>query len=206
MTKEDFRALLDEKSNNELVAISLRDDITPFVFATESARWPAFRGEVGAKLGVAATDLRVIGSGRFGFSLKPGNNFKTYTDTSDVDVAIINAALFDELWYGLLAVAYPRPPTLSKIGGWLKERRNEVYTGWLTPLKIKLDLKIYGDAARPLTHLTSNWFRTFQQASRHIPVRHERVNTRLYRTWQHAELYHGHSISMLRQTTTGGPE
>jgi hypothetical protein len=150
-------------------------------------------------------EIRVIGSGRLGFSMKPFNKLKAFTDKSDVDVVVVNSALFDQLWVGLLRAAYPRQPMLDKIGGWLRARRNEVYTGWLTPLAIRLDSAIYGPPARPVQQFSSSWFRAFQGAARHIRLRHERVNSRLYRTWDHAEMYHQHSIAALRASLTPEP-
>src|SRR5205085_560567 len=92
-------------------------------------------------------DIRIVGSGRLGFSLKPGNNLRGFQDTSDIDVVVVNSQAFDELWLAMLRAAYPRPPI--EFGTRLSKGRRDLYTGWLTPEDIRLDLTIYGEKARP---------------------------------------------------------
>ena len=132
--------------------------------------------------------------------MKPWANLKTFTDRSDIDVVIVNSDLFDTLWLALLDAAYPRSGISGKLSGWLKERKSEVYTGWLTPKKIYLDARIVGPKALPVLNLRTRWFNALKKASNHPPERHEDVTGRLYRTWQHAEFYHLHSLDELRKT------
>jgi hypothetical protein len=200
MTSEEFRHLLQQQSDLQLLDPCLHDERTPYVFQPQPAAWDTFRDELGLGLDVSRADIRVVGSARFGFSMRPGRNLKSFGDTSDIDVVIINATLFDRLWLALLDAAYPRPPITEKLGGWLKTRRNELYTGWLTPLEIRLDITIFGLKAKPVLDFKTLWFNALKQASRHPPRRHEDITGRLYRTWQHAELYHLHSLAALRKT------
>jgi hypothetical protein len=151
-------------------------------------------------LGASRDDIRVVGSGRFGFSLKPGGNLKRFADTSDIDVVVVSASLFDELWMALLEAAYPRPPITERLGGWLGRRRSEVYTGWLTPLAIRLDRRIVGSKATPVLDFNFRWFKTLKEASELPLRRHEDISGRLYRTWNHAELYHLSSLAALRSS------
>lgn len=200
MSPEEFRDLAQQQNDAQLLDPCLRDERTPYVFQTKPETWDAFRGELVSRLGVSRNDIRVIGSGRFGFSMKPGKNLKSFADTSDIDVIVVNSNLFDQLWLALLDAAYPRPPVTEMIGGWLGRRRNELYTGWLTPLEIKLDIRIFGGKARRVLDFNAQWFNALKQASRYPPRRHEDVTGRLYRTWQHADLYHLHSLAALRKT------
>ncbi len=202
MTSDELRHLIVNTADADLLGPCLRDVFTPFVFDQKPDAWGAFCGEVGQDLGVVPADIRIVGSARFGFSLRPGNNLKAYSETSDIDVAIVNSDLFDTLWHGLLKAVYPRPPMPHRLGGWLRERQKEVYTGWLTPLEIRLDRRIYGERARELFDLNTRWFNAFKKASHHPTRRYEDINGRLYRTWQHADLYHLHSIRSLRKALT----
>jgi hypothetical protein len=199
MTSEEFRDLLQRHSDSQLLEPCLHDDRAPYVFEPRPEAWDTFRDELVSGLGVSRADIRVVGSGRFGFSMNPGHSLKAFGDTSDIDVVIVNADLFDRLWLALLEAAYPRPPITNKLGGWLARRRNELYTGWLTPLKIRLDSKIVGARAKLVVDFNSRWFNTLKQASRHPPRRHEDITSRLYRTWPHAELYHLSSLAALRK-------
>jgi len=200
MTSQEFRDLLERQSDLQLLEPCLSDDRAPYVFQQKPPSWDTFRDELVSGLHVSRNDIRIVGSARFGFSMKPGYNLKSFSDTSDIDVVIVNANLFDQLWVALLDAAYPRPPVTNVLGGWLQTRRNELYTGWLTPLEIKLDRKIFGVKAEPVLDFNTQWFNTLKQASRHPPRRHENITGRLYRTWRHAELYHLNSLATLRRT------
>ena len=200
MTSAEFRDLITQQTDVQLLGPCLYDDFVPYVFAPRAGAWDSFRDVLVSGLNILRGDIRVVGSARFGFSLKPGRNLKNFGDTSDIDVIVVNTDVFDELWMSLLRAAYPRWPLTKYLGGWLAERRNEVYTGWLTPLRIRLDMTIVGSKAKPVLDFNVRWFNTFKEASRHPPRRHEDVSGRLYRTWEHAELYHLSSLSALRKS------
>lgn len=200
MTPEEFREQVRERTDTQLLETCLHDDAAPYVFDPHPDGWDLFRDELAKQLSVSRSDVRIVGSARFGFSMKPGRNLRTFTEESDIDVVIVNNELFDRLWFALLEAAYPRERIAAIMGGWLKTRRNELYTGWLTPLEITLDVKIFGPRARPVLDFNTLWFNALKQASRHPSRRHEDVNGRLYRTWRHANLYHLHSLAALRRS------
>ena len=202
MTSGEFRHLIEEQTDEQLLGPCLHDDFIPYVFDLKPETWDMFRDELALLLGVSRMDIRVVGSGRFGYSMKPWKDLVTFKDSSDIDVVIVNADLFDELWLSLLLAAYPRRPFTQKVGGWLRKRRNEIYTGWITPLKIRLDMSIFGAKAKPVLEFRTRWFNALQRVSRHPPRRHEDVEGRLYRTWRHAELYHLHVFAALRKSLT----
>src|SRR5262245_4861417 len=154
----------------------------PYVFEPKPSLWDTFRVEVATELGISRTDMRIVGSGRFGFSMTPGRNFDRFTDQSDIDLIIINPHLFDHLWVALLEAAYPRGEAVARLGGWLTNRRDELYTGWLTPTAITLDRSIFGSKAEPVLKFRVTWFNAIKRASRHPPRRHSDINGRLYRT------------------------
>jgi hypothetical protein len=200
MSPDDFRELLKIQTDVQLLEPCLRDEAPPFVCEDQSNLWDSFRDEFVSRLGVTRADIRIVGSGRLGFSLKPWKNLQAFSDTSDIDVVIVSADLFDRLWVSLLEVVYPRPPMIERIAGWVAKRRNEVYTGWLTPLAIKIDRSILGPRADTILDIKSRWFGAVKEAARHPSRRHENVAGRLYRTWRHAELYHLHSLAELRRS------
>jgi hypothetical protein len=202
MNSDEFRALLAERNDAQMLEPCLRDEAPPYVFEENAAAWDAFRDELVERLEVVRADIRIVGSGRLGFSMKPGHNLRAFRDTSDIDVVVVNTALFDQLWLSMLEAAYPRPPVTDLIGfgGWLVTRRNELYTGWLTPLAIRLSSKIFGEKAKPVLDFNARWFNALKIASRHPSRRHENITGRLYRTWRHAELYHLSSLASLRKT------
>jgi hypothetical protein len=199
MDSQEFRNLLAQRSDLELLGPCLREEIIPYAFDPNPSTWSAFRAELALGLGVAEADIVIIGSARLGLSMKPRAKLRKFSDQSDIDVVVVNSSLFDRIWVDLLHAVYPRPPLTDRLGGWLNARRKELYTGWILPLEIHVDKKIVGPRAQPILDIQANWFSTFKKVSRHPPRRHEDVTGRLYRTWEHAELYHLHSISALRR-------
>jgi len=200
MTAGEFRELLNHRTDVLLLDVCLHDEGLPYVFEPEPSTWDTFRDTLVGQLGVTRAEVKIIGSGRFGFSLAPRSNLRRFNDNSDIDVVIVNAALFDELWFALLRAAYPRWPITSTLDDWLAERRAEIYTGYLTPVAVKLDVRVIGAKGVPVVNFATRWFNALKQAARHPPRRHSDVEGRLYRTWQHADLYHLHSLAALRKT------
>ena len=78
--------------------------------------------------------------------------------------------------------------------------RNGVYAGYLTPVSLSLDVSIYGPKARPALETRTKWFNTLKDAAKFPPRRHEDIHGRLYRTWDHAEMYHLNSLDALRSS------
>lgn len=182
----------------------LHADDVPFVFAEEPAKWNVFTARCVADLGVDREGIRVVGSGRLGYSLKPGMGLSPFRDDSDVDLVIVNEALFDEVWEKLLRAQYPRDLIPHGTGGWLTTRQRELYMGWLYPHGVRVDLRIYGEKARPLRQFSAHWFNTLKRASRDSASPYEDVKGRLYRTWFHADLYYRNSLTQLRASLVPG--
>jgi hypothetical protein len=199
MTPEEFRNQIATLPDADVLRLCLRNDLLPYVFEAQPNEWANFRNRFSTVLNVAPDNVAIIGSGRFGFSLKPSKPLRPFSDTSDIDVVVVDANHFDALWANLLHAAYPREANVARLGGWLRDRRNEVYTGWLSPLKVRLDRTIFGTKAQPVLDFNTRWFNLLKEASRITTCRHQGITGRLYRTWQHAELYHLHSLQALKR-------
>ncbi len=198
MTPSEFREMIERRSDAEMLAPCLTDDAVPFAFDADSNAWSAFRRSLAAELEAAPADIRLVGSGRLGFSLKPRARLRAFRETSDLDLLVVSASAFDAIWQALLEAVYPRG--VSNLGPWIAARRNEVYTGWVSPTDITLDRQIFGPRVDPLLARSTQWFNALKKASAHVVRRHESIKARLYRTWRHAELYHLYSLSELRES------
>lgn len=203
MTPVEFRQRLAD-ADAELLDLVLRSELTPFVFAGNDTAWAEFRNEIALGLGADPATIRVVGSGRLGFSLKPSNNLRGFQDTSDIDVVVVNPNLFDDLWLRVLNAAYPRPPNQGDQAQ--RDRQRELYTGWLSPMALRFDTRLGGERVRPALDFKTSWFNVFKDASRHVIRRHEDVAARLYRTWEHANLYHLDSVRALRRSLENGEQ
>ena len=192
--------LANTSADADMLDVCLRSEDVPFV-CRNAQGWAGFREAMVAGVeGLAVTDVRVIGSGRHGFSMKPYKRLRAFNDTSDIDVVVVNSQIFDALWILLLQTAYPRLSSNRGIGGWDVPARAELYAGWLTPTAVRMDWKIIGQRAAPLVEFKQKWFGALKQAARYASKRHNDITGRLYRTWQHAELYHLFSVAELRRS------
>src|SRR5581483_7189643 len=197
MRSAEFRSLMSTTKDSDLLDVCLRNQDVPFVIGSKAA-WDDFRGALVFALPLSQDDIRIVGSARLGFSLKPRNNLRRFRVTSDIDVVVVNEPLFDWLWIALLTAASPRHAVFRGAGRWDQPGRSELFAGWLTPLLVHMDRKILGAKAAPIFEFKTKWFNALKEAARHPAKRHRDINGRLYRTWQHAELYHLHSLSELR--------
>lgn len=73
---------------------------TPELFGDRSA-WIEWRCELADGLGVDDHSVLIVGSAAFGISLNPSNDFRAFTPTSDVDVAVVSQRHFDIAWFEL---------------------------------------------------------------------------------------------------------
>lgn len=118
MKPSDFREMLAATSDADMMPVCLMSDETPFV-CNDGDKWTAFRQAlVDGVEGLTLADVRVVGSGRHGFSTRPRARFKAFGDESDIDVVVVNEAIFDQVWLALLVAAYPRLAANREIGRW----------------------------------------------------------------------------------------
>ncbi|MBP1472993.1 hypothetical protein J7I44_01695 [Frateuria sp. MAH-13] len=57
------------------------------------------RGAVAEHFGADVELVYIVGSAKLGFSPKPGQYFKPFSDQSDVDIAIVCPDLFSRIWH-----------------------------------------------------------------------------------------------------------
>ena len=197
MLRDEFRELLFE-GGEDLLELCISSSQTPFVFDGDDEAWAMFRERISERLSALPENISIVGSARFGFSQKPERNFRSFSDNSDIDLVVVDAEQFDDLWHRLLRGAYPRP--IRAVQGWVRARQGEVYTGWLTPAIIRPDRGIYGPKVDPILQFTHIWFETQRLANSYVAKAHENINARLYRTWEHVRHYHRQSLSQLRHS------
>lgn len=107
----------------------------PYVFRDEPASNDLLTGHLCDALGVLEQNIIVVGSAKVGFSLNPNNFPREFAETSDIDVIVVNKALFDRVWMTLLEWHYPRRLlNLGRSEGkWAANRRKDIYWGWVVP-------------------------------------------------------------------------
>jgi hypothetical protein len=209
-TADDFAQLLLSRPLSETVQEHVFQGL-PFVFRQTPRTLDVLKRHLVSELGLSPSDILVVGSARTGFSLNPDNFPRQFSGTSDIDVVIVDEDLFDKIWTTLLIWNYPR--RLLKAGridgDWIYQRRKDIYWGWFRPDQIRFEGLSFPDALQPIRDLSTRWFNAFRglsQYSEHAELTHREVSGRLYRTWNHAHLYHEEGLRSLRsilQTRSG---
>jgi len=196
----------------EILKLEPLDDIldrhifggTPYVFRTRPANASTLYRHLSQQLAVEVENIRIVGSARMGFSLSPDNFPRRFNPSSDIDVVVVNEKLFDMVWTTLLKWHYPRRKHLpAPDNDWARQRRREIYWGWFSPEEIKFEGLSFPDALKPVRDVSTAWFNAFRTLSHFPEFTRRDVNGRLYRTWNHARMYHRQGLEEILRIIGG---
>ena len=153
-------------------------------------------------LRLTAEGIVVVGSAKTGFSLSPDNFPRPFGVESDIDVVVVDEALFDAYWAICLEYFYPR-----RIGrlprpdyGWLQDRKHDVFWGRFEPHYMRYEGLSFPEVLRPLRDLSTAWFNAFRSLSTYGQFRGRDIKGRLYRSWNHARAYHEDGLRQIKQS------
>lgn len=205
-----FALRLREQSPDALETFAETEIMTgrPLIFSSDEDT-TRFQEYVATALGIAAAapDVLIVGSARTGFSLDPDRYFQPFQETSDIDVAVVHAGLFDEAWRTMLAWDYLTIRNRSQPERrWLYQRYGEVWSGWHNPGRWKFSERggvelSFPEALKPMREFAFRWFSAFRSLSRykhHAEIPRHKVTARLYRTRDHVAMYHTMGLRALR--------
>jgi len=90
----------------------------------------------------STTDIFVVGSAKLGFSIAPHKRYRPFRDTSDIDLAIVNHRLYEQVWhevhrYKESGADWPKKLDFESYSSW----------GWIRPDKLPFSptFKFAGD-------------------------------------------------------------
>lgn len=192
-TSQEFAELIQKSALGEVVERHVFAGV-PYAFRENEPGYHRLLHHVGDGLGVPEADITLVGSGRIGFSLDPDTYGKPFSDASDLDVVVVSADMFDAAWLDLLRWrrGYGRLPEWVK--AWHRDHQRLVYYGRIWPHKLP-----------GVVELSSRWFDVFKSVSRYPELAVHEVHGLLYRTWDHARLYHIYGLrQILRQLASKG--
>jgi hypothetical protein len=173
----------------------------PYVFRHRPEAVRTLRTHLSGSLGLAKEEnVVIVGSAKIGFSLSPHSFPRAFSKRSDIDVLVVDCDLFDRVWTTMLRWNYPSRSNLSGSDWeWSKRRRNELYWGWFVPSEIKFSGLSLPGVLKPLRDISTQWFNAFQSLSLHDAFADRTVSGRLYRSWEHALLYHVEGLRQIRE-------
>ena len=102
------------------------------------------RDEIATQFSIHSNEVIVVGSAKLGYSVSPSKALKPFNDSSDIDVAIVSAKLFEEYWLEMYRAK-------KRMIEWpeLPDARKYLFSGWIRPDKL------------PMLQLRNDWFDFF---------------------------------------------
>ena len=172
-----------------------------FLFEENPQAETKLKAFLAAELGVTTDGICIVGSAKTGFSLSPDSFPRAFRNQSDVDIAVVDAALFDRAWDAFLRWHYPiKDKDLSQgHRRWIRSRMDDVFWGWFHPTSFQNS--ILGEMPPRIAEirdLSVRWFSTFKKAPEVAGMMQHEFSGRLYRSWGHARRYHVHGFSLLK--------
>lgn len=128
----------------------------------------------------------LVGSCRLGFALKkkpPSNRrFEPCGPSSDLDVAVVSAELFDHFWDAVFECVWRQRDW--SMGEGAKFTR-DLFNGWFTPDNLP---------NMPQFARARKWAEFFDSINRERMFGFRRMSARLYRSWHRLEAYQEHMV------------
>jgi hypothetical protein len=176
-----FRSDLTDLDNADMVAKHI---LSGDCHALEEDLHWRLRRQVATSLSVYPNQVVVVGSARLGFSIVERKLLRPFSDSSDIDVAIVSSDLFDEYWQ--LVYQYERE------GGYW-ERGNDfkryLFRGWMRP-----DLLPSSPSFEP----RKRWWELFRKLTASGTYGPYKIRGGLYKSWFFLNGYHERSIAACR--------
>lgn len=187
-TKNEFVELLRTRTSREIVDQYLLAG-TPFAFDGKPNLYDVFRTSLSDQLGLQASEITIIGSGRIGFSLDPNRFGNPYAAaTSDIDTAVVSADLFDTAWHQLCSRGRSTLSLNPRVLEAMREHRiNNVFYGYIEPTRLNGVITI-----------SATWFRTFKNIGIVPGLAGLDVQGRLYRTLDHLRYHQVYSLTGIK--------
>lgn len=197
---DEFRSILINRPAEVIVKEYVFGG-TPHVFRENPESLGVLFNHLSGALEIPDHSMRIVGSAKIGFSLSPDAFPRQFSEQSDIDVLVVDELLFDRFWMAMLGWHYPRKgfDLGTSDNRWVKERRKDLYWGWFRPDKIRFKGLSLPDILKPLRDISTLWFDSFQSLSLYPEFAEREISGRLYRTWDHALLYHVHGLKKIRE-------
>lgn len=144
----DVSAVIDE-DRNLIASTSITKFMRQRVIFGEcrmltSVQHVNLREEIATHFGVHTNEVVVVGSAKLGYSVSPQKKLKGFDDKSDLDIAIVNSALFEKYWQEMLLAK-------KTMVDWpdLSQAQKYLFQGWIRPDKL------------PNARIRNEWFDFF---------------------------------------------
>jgi predicted nucleotidyltransferase len=184
---ERFKAALRDQSLTEkLIVQKYIIHGTPYIFKDNENKYFDLKHEIATNFNEHFECVRMIGSAKLGFSIAPRKLWRSFSDESDIDIAIISQSIFEQFWIDLYDFNISLTSRTEKEQKSYRDFLEYLFKGWLRP-----DLF-------PFKYLRKNeWFDFFKSIS--YKYGYQKIACAIYYSDDFFEKYHTLNIKNLRQ-------
>jgi hypothetical protein len=177
-----FKADLLERN----VSVVIRRYITfGNCFILNDDKYFELKSEIAENFKLHPSEVIIVGSGKLGFSIAAQKRYRSFGDTSDIDVAIISPQLFDQFWKEIF--------DYSNSGAfWADSEKFKKYLfkGWIRPDKLPNS---------PYFSLRKDWFEFFRNLTQSGKYGSYKISAGLYKSWHFLEEYQSICVKECKQ-------
>lgn len=148
-----------------------------FVFGWREEPHAAFCRSMEQALEVGNGDIKLIGSGKLGFSLNPDHLLRRFRRDSDLDLVVVSSERFDAGLLELRELAPELRLASEDERRRLRKSRENSFNGYLRPDQLPL-----------ASSLSRSWFPLLAGPYEFEPARSHPVKAWLFKSWRHVRI------------------
>jgi hypothetical protein len=151
----------------------------PFIFNDNLEDYIDWKERLSTLIEVDSKAITFVGSSCVGFSLNPSNNFSSFHDGSDVDVAIISGHYFDTAWHFLrnIGASFHRYTQIEQ-NSIFDHKRRLIFHGTIATDKI-IQILPFG----------KKWMDAIAEMKTIAPTLNRDINFRIYKDFEALKAY-----------------
>lgn len=151
------------------------------------------------KLEISRENIYVVGSAKLGYSCAPHEYGRRFNRDSDIDIAIVSDVLFDKYWHNMLDWSYAKRGTIDRDEkNKISEYRKTIMKGFVNPhYKYPHDFPRDQFNERVFRVKWQSALRGMSSLTGTTEIHLHDVKARLYRTKEHALMYHFDGLRIL---------
>ena len=185
--KIKFQQDLLSKDPEKMVSLWLLEKI-PYIFHDDQELFIDWKITLAQKLQVNVASIILVGSSCVGLSLNPYKNYRSFNQSSDIDIAVVSDYYFNEAWRFFRNLGV-RIHSLRPKEKQIIDEHVRKYIYWGT---------IATDHILPLFPFGRKWQQALLEMSQVCPTQGRELKIRLYKDFESLRGYHINNLIDLR--------
>lgn len=154
----------------------------PFLFRNDVDKFFELKEDIAEYFGVCQTQIYMVGSAKFGFSISPSKRYKYFADDSDIDIAVIDEKTFNDFWRRLYSYNINLKSRTEQEQKEYESFLEYFFRGWIRPDKFPVKYK-------------KDWFEYFKKLNKKYGYK---VRVGLYKDSEFFTDYHKKNFEDIR--------